>query len=92
MHEEDETDLNLKHLQRHDEYIFFFFKVQLFQFCFGFVAAYHKSLFGLLVTLGVALHAQDFAIQRVTAISVCLYGKGASAILTSVALQVKVLL
>lgn len=40
----------------------------------------------------MALHAQNSAIQWITAISICLYRERTDTVLTSVALQVKVLL
>lgn len=45
------------------------------------VTAFSQSLGGLLGSLGVALHTQDSAVQRVTAIFVGLYGERASAVL-----------
>lgn len=51
------------------------------KFGLGFVLSFHQSLLGLLGTLGVALHAQNSAIQWVAAISVCLDGKRTSTIL-----------
>lgn len=44
---------------------------------------FRQSVLGLFGSLGVALHTQDFAIQRVAAIFIRLYGERASTILQS---------
>lgn len=55
------------------------------------VHCFTQSLCSLLGSLGVALHTQDFTIQWVTAVFICFYGEGTSTVLTTVTLEMEVL-
>lgn len=59
--------------------------------CYTERCCFSQSVRGLLGSLGVALHTQDLAIQRIAAIFICFYGERASTVLTAVTLEVEVL-